>query len=211
MAPGAALMAAALDTPTLEGRLVRLEPLSESHLDALLDAAAEDRASYHYTAVPDGREAMLAAVRDLLAARSAGEEVPFAQIRLADGCAVGVTRFLTLRTRPGELLPFAVEIGGTWLAASAQRTGINREAKLLLLTHAFETWRVGRVDFKTDARNARSRTAIAALGASFEGVLRHWQPSQVAGEETALRDSAIYSVLDTEWPVIRRALAAHAE
>jgi RimJ/RimL family protein N-acetyltransferase len=130
------------------------------------------------------------------------------QVRLLDDQAVGVTRFLTFRARHDSLMPYAVEIGGTWLAASAQRTGINAEAKLLLLTHAFETWKVGRVDFKTDARNGRSRAAISALGATFEGVLRHWQPSHVAGEEGQLRDSAVYSILDSEWPTVRRGLLA---
>lgn len=105
-------------------------------------------------------------------------------------------------------MPFAVEVGGTWLAASAQRTAVNTEAKLLLLAHAFDTWGVVRVDLKTDARNERSRAAIERLGARFEGVLRRWQPSQVAGEEDGYRDSAIYSVLDTEWPSVRANLAA---
>lgn len=145
-------------------------------------------------------------VRALLAARSIGETVPFAQVRLADGHPVGVTRFLNLRRRHG--LPHAVEIRGTWLGASAQRTGINSEAKFLLLAHAFEGWKVGRVDFKTDARNSRSRAAISALGASFEGVLRNWQPSNIAGEQNQLRDSAIYSILNTEWRAVRRAIAA---
>jgi RimJ/RimL family protein N-acetyltransferase len=105
-------------------------------------------------------------------------------------------------------VPYAVEIGGTWLAASAQRTGVNVEAKLLLLDQAFERWRVGRVDFKTDARNLRSRTAILALGARFEGVLANWQPSQAPGEEAALRDSALYAILATDWPDVRGALVA---
>ena len=103
---------------------------------------------------------------------------------------------------------FAVEIGWTWLAASAQRTGINAEAKLLLLTHAFETLRVARVDLKTDARNQRSRQAIARLGARFEGVLRSWSPSHVPGEEGRLRDSAMFSVTAAEWPDVKAHLAA---
>jgi RimJ/RimL family protein N-acetyltransferase len=111
-----------------------------------------------------------------------------------------MTRYMSIRRREGEEIPYAVEIGGTWLCASAQRTGINTEAKLILLAHAFEVWGVGRVDFKTDARNERSRRAIERLGATFEGVLRHWQPSLVSGEETQLRNSAMYSILDTEWP-----------
>jgi RimJ/RimL family protein N-acetyltransferase len=197
-----------LQVPELAGRIVRLEPLAEAHVDGLVAASAEARETYGYTTVPYGRDAMAGYVRALLAARSTGEAIPFAQVRVADGRTVGVTRFLSLRWGPGESLPYAVEIGGTWLAASAQRTGINSEAKLLLLAHAFEGWKVSRVDFKTDARNGRSRAAILALGASFEGVLRNWQPSHVLGEEKELRDSAIYSILDSEWPAVRQALMA---
>jgi RimJ/RimL family protein N-acetyltransferase len=101
-----------------------------------------------------------------------------------------------------------VEIGGTFLAASAQRTGINTEAKLLLLEHAFDVLGVGRVDLKTDARNDRSRNAMLRIGATFEGVLRNWQPSLVPGEEGLLRDSALYSITDREWPEVREHLAS---
>jgi RimJ/RimL family protein N-acetyltransferase len=92
-------------------------------------------------------------------------------------------------------VPDAAEIGSTWLAPSAHRTGINLEAKLLMLTHAFETWRVHRVSFKADARNCRSREAIAALGASFEGVRRAHFPAA----QGAVRDSAPFSILSGEW------------
>ena len=109
---------------------------------------------------------------------------------------------MTLRWRSDAELPFAVEIGGTWLAASAQRTAINTEAKLLLFRHAFETWRVARVDLKTDARNDRSWSAILRLGCTFEGVLRQWQPSLVVGEEALYRDSAMFSVVASEWPKV---------
>jgi RimJ/RimL family protein N-acetyltransferase len=193
--------------PRLVGRGVRLEPLGEEHVDGLAAAAGEDRATYGYTTVPHGRDAMLEAVRVLVAARAAGEDLPFAQVRLADERIVGATRFLSPRRRPGEPRPYAVEIGGTWLAASVQRSGINTEAKLLLLAHAFESWRVERVEFRTDARNGRSRAAILGLGASFEGILRSWQPSQVAGEEDLLRHTAVYSIVAPEWTSVRRALA----
>ena len=193
-----------LETPTLEGRLVRLEPLDAAHASELAVAASEDRATYDFTVVPDGLVGAAAYVADLLAQRERGETVPFVQRDTRSGRVVGATRFLTLRF-DGER-PFALEIGGTWLAASAQRSGMNTEAKLLLLTHAFDTWRAARVDLKTDARNERSRAAIARLGATFEGVLRHWQPSLVAGEEGRYRDSAIYSFIDIEWPERRRHL-----
>jgi N-acetyltransferase len=201
-------MTVALEGRDLVGGLVRLEPLGDAHVEDLVRAAAEDRGTYGYTTVPLGRAAMAESVRALLAVCAAGEELPFAQVRVADGCAVGVTRFLNVRHRPGQALPYAVEIGGTWLAASAQRSGINAEAKLLLLGEAFDAWNVGRVDFKTDARNDRSRAAILGLGARFEGILRNWQPSQVPREDNALRDSAMYSIVGSEWPAIRREIAA---
>ncbi|WP_250008619.1 GNAT family N-acetyltransferase [Actinoplanes sp. M2I2] len=102
---------------------------------------------------------------------------------------------------------FAVGVGFTWLAASAQGTGINREAKFLLFGHAFEQWRVARVDLKTDARNARSRAAIESVGARFEGVLRSWSPSWAPGEEGRLRDAAVFSIVAAEWPECRARLA----
>jgi RimJ/RimL family protein N-acetyltransferase len=106
------------------------------------------------------------------------------------------------------VLPYAVEVGGTWLAHFAQRTGINVEAKLLLFTYAFETLGLARVDLKTDARNQRSRRAIERLGARFEGVLRNWSPSWAPGEAGRLRDSAMFSVVEAEWPEVRARLHA---
>ncbi len=192
-----------LDVPALAGHGVRLEPLTPAHVDGLAAAAAGDRSTYGFTTVPGDRAGMAAYVDDLLRARDAGETIPFAQVAVTTGRPVGVTRFLTIRVAPGDTTPYAVEVGGTWLAADAQRTAINPETKLLLLAHAFETWHVGRLDLKTDARNARSRAAIEGIGATFEGVLRGWQPSQVPGEEGLLRDTAMYSVLASEWPGVR--------
>ena len=185
--------------------MARLEPLSASHVDALARAAAEDRSSYGLAAVPEGREATERYVLQLLEARAAGEAVPFVQVRVADDGVVGATRYLNLRRRPDGAL-YAVEVGGTWLAASAQGSGINTEAKLLLMTQAFDVWGVNRLDIKTDARNAKARRAIAALGASFEGVLRQWQPSQAPAEADRLRDTAMYSVVRAEWPVVQARL-----
>ncbi len=193
--------------PELFGQLVRLEPLSVSHVDALIAAAAEDRSTFGYTSVPRTPELMLAQVETLLAARAAGETIPFVQTRLLDGRSVGMTRYLTFRWRTSASTPYAVEIGGTWLASCAQRSGINLAAKLLLLAYAFDEWNVGRVDFQTDARNDRSRAALEGLGATFEGVLRNWQPSHVPGEEAHLRDSAIYSIASNEWPDVRERLS----
>jgi len=194
--------------PPLDGALVHLEQLAQSHVDDLAAASAEDRSSYGFTTVPHGVEETRSYVATLVSERGRGEVLPFAQVSTATGRAVGCTRFMTLRTRPGEASPYAVEIGGTWLAASAQRTGINAEAKLLLLRHAFEVWRVGRVDLKTDARNARSRAAIHGIGAVFEGVLRSWQPSLVPGEESRLRDTTIFSITEDDWPAVRESLRA---
>ena len=148
-------MTVVLEVPVLIGSRMRLEPLRLDHVDGLVAAAAEDRGTYGWTTVPDGPGAMQGYVDYLLGLRDAGEWVPFVQVAVAGDRPVGMTNFLALRYA-GAAVPFAVEIGGTWLGASAQRTGINVEAKLLLLTYAFEEWGVGRVDLKTDARNERS-------------------------------------------------------
>jgi RimJ/RimL family protein N-acetyltransferase len=193
------------EIPALGGSLVRLEPLSPAHGAGLAAAAEEDRGGYTFTVVPRANE-----VGAYLAAQSgradAGELVPFAQVRLADGQAVGCTSYGHPRYWPGRADLCAVEIGWTWLGASAQRTGINTEAKLLLVDYAFETLGVARVDFKTDARNDGSRRALAGFGAHFEGVLRGWSPSRVPGEEGRLRDSAMFSLLAGEWPDTRERL-----
>ena len=194
--------------PTLTGTFVRLEPLALEHVDGLLDAANEDRTTYSLTSVPDDRDGTEGFVNDMLRMWENGEVIPFAQVDVATNRPVGVTRFMTVRSLRRFATPYAVEIGGTWLAKSAQRSGINTEAKLLLLEYAFETWHVGRVDLKTDARNDRSRNAILRIGASFEGVLRHWQPSLVEGEEGMLRDSTMFSIVDDEWPSVRERLAS---
>jgi len=187
------------DIPALQGALVRLEPLSLVHSTDLANAADEDRSTFGHTWVPARPDIDHYISHQLLQAES-GKLTPMAQIRLADNRAVGCTAYWDPRAwprRPDE--PCAVEIGWTWLGASAQGTGINVEAKLLLLRHAFEHLGVARVDLKTDARNDRSRRAIEGLGATFEGILRKWSPSWVPGEEGKLRDSAMYSIIDVEW------------
>ncbi len=194
-------------TPLLEGSLVRLEQLTPAHGPDLERAAEEDRSAYAFTWVPRAPEIASYIGVQLERARS-GELMPFAQIRITDGQAVGCTAYCSPRPWPGRLEIGAVEIGYTWLAASAQRTGINVEAKLLLMSNAFESWGVARVDLKTDARNDRSRRAIAGLGAQFEGVLRSWSQSWAPGEEGRFRDSAMYSIVATEWPACALALRA---
>ncbi|MFI9786447.1 GNAT family N-acetyltransferase [Kitasatospora sp. NPDC051984] len=194
-----------LEGPVLEGELVRLEPLEQRHAGELARAVEEARDSYGFTWVPRGEE--VAGYIEAQHARAAdGRLAPYAQIAVGSGRAVGVTAYWEPRTLPDTEVLFAVEVGFTWLAASAQGTGINAEAKLLLFQHAFEQWGVARVDLKTDARNARSRAAIAAVGARFEGVLRKSARSWVPGEDGGLRDAAIFSIIDTEWPQTKAAL-----
>ena len=190
----------------LEGRLVRLDPLREDHLEALAAASSEDRSAYAFTTVPNGTDEVRAYVERAIADRASGDGVPFVQVDLNRDRVVGTTRFTNLRRDDDTSELYAVEIGWTWLAASAQRTGINVEAKLLMIGHAFDVWNVGRVDLKTDSRNLRSQKAIGALGATYEGILRSWQPSHAEGERGRLRDTVMFSIVSAEWPDLRRKL-----
>ncbi|MEV0802756.1 GNAT family protein [Kribbella sp. NPDC050281] len=194
-----------LEGPVLEGERVRLEPLSPRHAEGLGAAGDQDRASYAFTWVPTATEA--AGYIDAQLERAAtGRLAPYAQIAVETGRVVGATSFWDPRLWPdGERLR-AIEVGFTWLAGSAQGTGINTEAKYLLFRHAFEVWDVARVDLKADARNARSRAAIESVGAHFEGVLRNWSPSWAPGENGRLRDSAMFSITGSEWPAAREHL-----
>jgi RimJ/RimL family protein N-acetyltransferase len=187
-----------LDVPLLHGSLARLEPLTMEHAPDLARAAEQDRSSYAFTMVPRADEA-----KAYVAAQRAREGVtPFAQVRQQDGMAVGCTSYCNPRTWPDRQDLCAIEIGWTWLAASAQGTGINAEAKFLLFSYAFDTLGVARVDLKTDARNEQSRRALERLGARFEGVLRNWSTSWAPGEEGMLRDSAMFSLVAAEWPAV---------
>lgn len=195
----------------LVGRHVRLEPLSHLHVDGLVAAATGNRSSFAFTTVPDGHRATIRYVDALLAGREAGEVIPFAQCR-PDGTAIGCTRFMSLRRWSGGEVPDEVEIGGTWLAASAQRTPINTEAKFLLLRHAFETWNVWRVDLVTDARNERSRAAIERIGARFEGVLRSHRPAADAPAESPRpRDTSMFAITSQDWPQVSETLRARLD
>lgn len=190
---------------TLTGTHVQLEPLAHDHVDDLVRAARIDRSTYGWTVVPGDRAAMAAYVEDLLADRL--RAIPFAQRRLDTGEVVGCTRFMFPHWWRRRDEPDEVEIGGTWLAATAQRTAVNTEAKLLLLGHAFEAWDVWRVAICTDARNERSRRAIERIGATFEGVLRHHRPRADA-DRPEPRDTACYSVIAPDWPEVRAHLEA---
>jgi RimJ/RimL family protein N-acetyltransferase len=192
----------------LAGRHVRLERLRIDHVDAIAAAGAGDRSSYGWTGVPDGIAESRIYVTGLVTDAAHARCAPFAQRRLVDDVIVGCTRFMSPAWPLGRSDPDEIEIGGTWLSADAQRSPINTEAKLLLLTHAFETWTVRRVAICTDARNERSRAAIERLGATFEGVLRQHRASTAAGEAGTLRDTATYSITAAEWPDIQRTLVA---
>ncbi|MBV8952185.1 MAG: GNAT N-acetyltransferase [Actinobacteria bacterium] len=199
----------------LEGELVRLEPLTVEHACGLLAAATESRATFRYTLVPADEESTLRYIVHALDDERNGRCLPFAVRSLLSDRIAGSTRFLDLEywtgstsgatgsTRGDERgTPSVCEIGSTWLAESAQRTGINTEAKLLMLSHAFDTWGVHRVTLKTDARNQRSRAAIARIGGVFEGVRRAHMPAADSG----IRDTAYFSILAAEWPAARRHL-----
>jgi RimJ/RimL family protein N-acetyltransferase len=191
----------------LRGQTVTLRPLAAADASALA-AAAESRQEFVYTRVPDGVEQAHEYIELALAEREAGRRLPFAIVW--HDRVVGSTSYLDVqrwRWPAGSPLqraayPDVVEIGATWLAASAQRTRCNTEAKHLLLTHAFEVWQVHRVALKTDARNAKSRRAIERLGAMFEGVRRADMP----GQDGSVRNSAYYSIVRAEWPDVRKNL-----
>ena len=192
-------MSLLFEVPALSGQLVRLEPLASRHAADLAIAAEEDRSAYGFTWVPRRHE-IEEYLHFLFQRSDSGKLTPFAQIRLADERAVGCTAYSDVRALPGGTDPYAAEVGFTWLGAGSQRTGINIETKYLLFQFAFEQLDVARVDLKTDARNERSRQAIERLGARFEGVLRNWSQSWAPGEAGRLRDSAMYSIIDSEWP-----------
>ena len=194
----------------LRGALVELRPVTIDDAPAVALAASGDRSSFGFTTVPEDLVSARRYLEALIEERDAGTSYSMVICDLRDSTIVGMTRFLTIRWWYGRDAPDAVEVGGTWLSASVQRTGVNTDAKRLLFAHAFDEWGVTRVDLKSDARNARSRAAILRVGATCEGILRAWQPSQVAGEETRPRETAMYSILLQEWPEVRRRLEALA-
>jgi RimJ/RimL family protein N-acetyltransferase len=190
----------------LAGRHLRLEPLAPGHAADLAAAGAGDRSSFSHTWVPDGLADAERYIERALADAERGTALQFVQRRLSDGVVVGSTRYLNIEHwvwAEGNGAPDVAEIGSTWLSSSAQRSAINTEAKLLLMTQAFEVWAVQRLWIKTDAVNVRSRAAIERLGASFEGILRHQAP---AVGRPGPRDTASYSVIPGQWPAVRAGL-----
>ena len=183
---------------TLEGRIVRLEPLSERHIDGL-SVAGSDESIWRlmpYGAITSA-DRMRGFVKEMLAIEALGTERPFAVIDRATGRAIGGTRYLDIRPEHRGL-----EIGGTWYGLAQQRTGVNTECKALLLAHAFEVLGAIRVQLKTDLRNERSQRAIERIGATREGVLRE----NMILPDGHRRSTVYYSILDREWPDVKRRL-----
>jgi RimJ/RimL family protein N-acetyltransferase len=183
----------------LEGQHVRLEPLSPAHEEPLNAAAADGELWNSSVTIVPTRATMAAYIATALHAQTTGRELPFVIIRKASGEIVGSTRFYDI-----ELADRRVEIGYTWLAASVQRTEVNTESKLLLLTHAFETWRCIRVALITDVLNQQSHAAILRLGAKQEGVLRN----HMVMPGGRYRDSVSFSIIEAEWPEVKASLQA---
>jgi len=181
--------------PTLTGSRVTLEPLAASHAAELSAAVGELWRSW-YTHIPTP-EGVPAEIERRLRLRDTGSMLPFAVRRADTGKAVGMTTFMNLDPANRRL-----EIGSTWLAKSVQRTGINTEAKLLLLGHAFDTLDCIAVEFRTHWHNLQSRRAIAALGAKQDGVLRNHR----LGHDGTLRDTVVFSIIQNEWPTVRLSL-----
>lgn len=182
----------------LEGQVVRLEPLSLSHVGGLARAGSDTSIwRYMLYGAVTSQDGMRLWVEDLLQRKKAGADYPFAVIHKPSGQVAGATRFLDIRPEHRGL-----EIGGTWYGVDFQRTAVNTETKYLLLTFAFETLGCVRVQFKADSRNERSLAAIERIGAKREGVLRN----HMVLEDGTLRHSVYFSILDTEWPEVKRRL-----
>ena len=194
----------------LLGRYVRLEPLELRHAAGLAAASAVDPSLYQWSPVPQGTAEAAKYIGTALAWREAGTALAFATVRLTDGVVIGSTRFFDIERwawpeghpQHARSTPDVCEIGYTWLTRDAIRTPANTESKLLMLTHAFETWNVHRVCLHTDVRNQRSRTAIERVGARLEGILR----AHRMAADFIPRDSARYSIIAAEWPVAKQRL-----
>jgi RimJ/RimL family protein N-acetyltransferase len=183
---------------TFTGKLVRVEPLAAEHEPGLIEAASDpEMFAWMPVDMASSRDALHEWLMSTLSAAREGSAVPFAIVAADAGHILGSTRFLELRFEH-----LRAEIGWTWVTRSAWSTGVNVETKLLLLEHAFERVGLRRVEFKTDARNERSRGALLAAGATFEGILRKHMVVREGGE----RDSAYYSVTDDDWPEVKRHL-----
>ena len=181
--------------PSLEGRFVRLEPLSDAHVKGLAAIGLDETIWQHMPYGNIGDEADIRRwVRELLDRAARGTDIPFAVVHLASGRVAGATRYMDIRPADRGL-----EIGGTWYGNEFQRTAVNTECKYLLLRNAFEEMKYIRVQFKTDSRNLRSQRAIERIGAVREGALRN----HMILPDGTIRHSVYYSILDSEWPEIK--------
>jgi N-acetyltransferase len=179
---------------TLNGDRVRLVPLSMEHHDELVAAVRDGELwSLWYTSAPEP-ENMAAEITRRLALQQTGPMIPFAVINVSTGKAVGMTTYMNI-----DQTSRRVEIGSTWYAKSVQRTGLNTETKLLLLTHAFDTLHCIAVEFRTHIMNHQSRRAIERIGAKLDGILRNHSYAR----NGTLRDTVVYSIIAGEWPVVR--------
>jgi len=196
--------------PVLQGNHVRLEPLDHRHVPGLAGASAGDKELYRWSPVPQGEAEAAEYVKTALRWKEADFALAFAIVRVSDDTVIGSTRFFAIERWPwpeghafhNRATPDGCEIGYTWLAGSAIRTAANTEGKLLMLTHAFETWHVHRVCFHTDVRNARSRAALERIGGKFEGILR----AHRMAADYIPRDSARFSIVAAEWPDVKQKL-----
>jgi N-acetyltransferase len=182
---------------TLSGRIVRLEPLELAHVPGLAEVALDPEIWQWTLARPTDEAGLRAWAAAAVAGREAGTELPFVTLEASTGRPIGSSRFMNIVLEHRRL-----EIGWTWVAKAWQRSGANREAKLLMLTHAFETLGCRRVEFKTDSLNEPSRTALLGIGAQFEGIFRN----HMVMPDGRMRHSAYYSVIDEEWPAVRASL-----
>ncbi len=192
-----------LDPIALHGHGITLEPLSPAHVDALVAATADGELwRLDFTSVPGpGRADVSNYVQDTLDAQARGEQLPFAVVA-PDGTVVGSTRYLRIDHHTPRL-----EIGYTWYAQRVQRTALNTACKRLLLAHAFEDLHMVAVEFRTSHENLRSQAAIARLGAHHDGVMRH----HMRHKDGSLRDTMVYSILASEWPLVRDCLDARLQ
>lgn len=188
--------------PTLEGLLVRLEPLTQEHVPDLVEVGLEPSIWRWNTRRMATGDDMRRYVEEAIAERDRGDSIPFAIVYQDSGRAIGSTRYGAISREHRRL-----EIGWTWVGTSWQRTGVNSECKLLLMTHAFEELRCRRLELKTDAMNETSRRAILRLGAKEEGILR----SHMIAHDGRVRDTVYYSILATEWPEVKEALVRRME
>jgi N-acetyltransferase len=195
--PTAALQ---IESPvTLDGKVVRLEPIRPEHAEVFWQAAKDDLDSI-FQWIPyrmQAREDFTRLIEKAFAEQDRGESIVFATVERNSGKVIGSTRFMNI-----DRANRRVEIGSTWIAPAWQRTAVNTEAKYLMLRHAFEVWKCFRVELKTDALNQKSRNAILRIGAKEEGTLRR----HVITWTGRVRDSIYFSILDSEWPEVKEKL-----